>query len=327
MNYYDRHIGDILKETIGLSMLEDGAYSRLLDQVYATEKPLPADKREVYREARATSAAERKAVDYVLGKFFTLTADGYVHERAQAHIEEYWDREPAEQNKRENAKIRQQRARERRKQLFEELRKHGVTPEFNASMKQLEAELSRVTKRDETSDGNASVTRDDTATQTPPPNPQSPLPIKPLDQPAQDLTTPGAGCSPGEISKAMRAFGINSNPADPRIIALAEQGVAAATITAACEEAKRSKPDEPIGPGLIVAIVERWAKKAKAIDASGAQPPSEKPQKQPQDAWWLNNAGIDRKGRELGMFARNGEDYGSFKDRIFARLREGGKAA
>lgn len=58
-----------------------------------------------------------------------------------------------------------------------------------------------------------------------------------------------------------------------------------------------------------------------------AQTQHQAPAKQPQDAWWLNNAGIERKGRELGLFARNGEDYGSFKDRIFARLREGGKAA
>lgn len=167
MNYYERHIGDFIKDTLGLSMLEDGAYNRLLDQVYQTERPLPCDKKEIYRNARATTAAERKAVDYVLTKFFDLGPDGYMQKRAQAVLEEYWDREPAEQNKRENAKIRQQRARERRKQLFEQLRKLGVTPEFNASMKHLEAELSRVTKREENDDSHAHVTRDDTATQTP----------------------------------------------------------------------------------------------------------------------------------------------------------------
>ncbi|MGT2495032.1 DUF1376 domain-containing protein [Cupriavidus basilensis] len=70
MNYYERHIGDYIRDTVGLSMLEDGAYGRLLDQLYQTEKPLPLDRKEVYRMARATSATERKAVDYVVGKFF-----------------------------------------------------------------------------------------------------------------------------------------------------------------------------------------------------------------------------------------------------------------
>lgn len=38
------------------------------------------------------------------------------------------------------------------------------------------------------------------------------------------------------------------------------------------------------------------------------------------DNWWLSDAGIERKGRELGMYARPGESYGSFKNRIFAVL-------
>jgi hypothetical protein len=41
------------------------------------------------------------------------------------------------------------------------------------------------------------------------------------------------------------------------------------------------------------------------------------------DSWWSSNPGIDRKGRELGMTARLGEGYPEFKDRIFAKLREG----
>ena len=42
MNYYERHIGDYLKDTAHLSLLEHGVYSRLLDVYYTRESPIPA---------------------------------------------------------------------------------------------------------------------------------------------------------------------------------------------------------------------------------------------------------------------------------------------
>ena len=86
VNHYPKHIGDYIRDTIGLSMLEDGAYTRLLDQAYASEIPLPADKRELYRLARAASAAEKKAVDYVVSRYFTLTETGWVQTRVQKEL-------------------------------------------------------------------------------------------------------------------------------------------------------------------------------------------------------------------------------------------------
>jgi hypothetical protein len=82
-----------------------------------------------------------------------------------------------------------------------------------------------------------------------------------------DQVQPTAAAS---LSMAMRAFGINSNPGDLRLVALAEQGITPETITAACQEAKASKPNESIGPGYVVKIVERWAKEAAALNAQGA---------------------------------------------------------
>lgn len=71
----------------------------------------------------------------------------------------------------------------------------------------------------------------------------------------------------------MRQSGVQSQPADPRIIALAEQGVSVATVAAACEAAKASKPDESIGAGYIVKIIERWAREAANLQTNGARPP------------------------------------------------------
>lgn len=93
MNYWDRHIGDIIRDTVSLTMLEDGAYNRLLDQYYQTERPLPVDKKMVYRLARATTSQERKAVDFVLETFFRLEEDGYHQKRCDAEIARYMEKQ------------------------------------------------------------------------------------------------------------------------------------------------------------------------------------------------------------------------------------------
>lgn len=88
MNFYKRYIGDIQAKTGGLSLAEFGAYDRLLDHYYATEKPLPLDIAEVHRIARAMNSGERKAVDRVLEKFFLQTDLGYVQSKAEEVIAE-----------------------------------------------------------------------------------------------------------------------------------------------------------------------------------------------------------------------------------------------
>ena len=93
MNYFEKHVGDWIKDTVSLDMTEDGAYNRLIDQCYQTERPLPADIKEVYRLARANKPAERKAVDYVLAKFFDKGSDGYTQKRVQAEIARYSDKQ------------------------------------------------------------------------------------------------------------------------------------------------------------------------------------------------------------------------------------------
>ena len=43
VNYYQRHVGDITRDTFGLAPAEFGCYDRMLDYYYQTEKPLPLD--------------------------------------------------------------------------------------------------------------------------------------------------------------------------------------------------------------------------------------------------------------------------------------------
>lgn len=87
MHYYPRRLGDYSTATTHLSMLEHGAYTKLLDYYYSTEKPLPADRCE--RIAGAYETHEREAVSSVLQQFFTLTDSGWVNAKADEVISDF----------------------------------------------------------------------------------------------------------------------------------------------------------------------------------------------------------------------------------------------
>lgn len=125
MNYYPHHIGDYLKDTAHLTMIEDGAYRRLIDLYYLHERPLPAEKRQVYRLARASSPAERKAIDTILDEYFSSGDDGWMHRRCEEELTRSRGKVEGEDTKRENEKERQRRHRQRRAELFEDLRGTG----------------------------------------------------------------------------------------------------------------------------------------------------------------------------------------------------------
>lgn len=86
MNYWPRWINSIRKRTAELSLIEMGAYDRLLDHYYAEEKPLPGDLIRCCRLAGAVTKPEQDAVRYALDKFFVLAEDGYRQERADEEL-------------------------------------------------------------------------------------------------------------------------------------------------------------------------------------------------------------------------------------------------
>lgn len=86
MNFYPHHIGDYAKDTSHLTMLEDGAYRRLIDLYYSKERPIP-DMPTAYRLARAHTKVERDAVKTVLQEFFVETEIGFTHTRCEKEIE------------------------------------------------------------------------------------------------------------------------------------------------------------------------------------------------------------------------------------------------
>ena len=79
MNFYKRYPADYGRKTARLTLAQHGAYTLLLDELYATELPLPADHDELYRVCRAMNKSEQEAVRIVAEKFFPVGPDGLRH--------------------------------------------------------------------------------------------------------------------------------------------------------------------------------------------------------------------------------------------------------
>jgi uncharacterized protein YdaU (DUF1376 family) len=282
MNYFELHIGDYAEATAHLTFVEDAAYIRMLRKYYSTEKPLPADLKAVQRLILARTKEEREAVETVLNEFFTLQNDGWHNARCDAELARFKDGEPEREVKKKNEENRLKRHREERARLFAQITAAGLHAPWNIGMAELRAMVEALpVTPPETPKPPLPATAPATpatATQTPDTNTQTPV-LKPgvthtaSDQPVLSAMEGTEPTPVGLLSKVMRAFGINSNPGDMRLIALADQGVTVDTVQAACEAAKKAKPNEAIPPAYVLSILESWAKKARDLQATGAAPP------------------------------------------------------
>ncbi|WP_224031178.1 hypothetical protein [Paraburkholderia caribensis] len=90
----------------------------------------------------------------------------------------------------------------------------------------------------------------------------------------EELARKSSQSRAADLSAAMRSCGIEASPADPRLQALAAQGVERETVEAAAGTAKRSRPNARIPPGYVISIIERWAAEARQLAAAGACPPT-----------------------------------------------------
>ena len=93
MTYYEHHLGDCMRDTAHLYILEYGVYRRLIEANYIKEAPLPAAFKDCWRLVRAQSKQERDAVQSVLEEFFKLTEEGWFHKRCHEEISRYQDKQ------------------------------------------------------------------------------------------------------------------------------------------------------------------------------------------------------------------------------------------
>jgi uncharacterized protein YdaU (DUF1376 family) len=91
VNYYEHHLGDWAAATGHLSWDEDMAYTRLLRAYYHAEKPIPEGQQ--YRLAKASTPAQRRAVDAVLAEFFELVDGSFRQKRADEEISRFLDKQ------------------------------------------------------------------------------------------------------------------------------------------------------------------------------------------------------------------------------------------
>jgi len=88
MHYYQFNIGDYHSHTGYLSLMEDLAYRRLLDQYYLQEIPLPSDAKEIARKIGMSDYLEE--VEQILADFFTLNDAGeHINKRVDEEISQY----------------------------------------------------------------------------------------------------------------------------------------------------------------------------------------------------------------------------------------------
>src|ERR1700689_537187 len=85
-HWYPHYIGDYIKDTSHLTLIQHGAYRVLLDHYYSTKQPLTANAEQLHRICRAFAQEEREAVNYVLGQFFKFDENGYHNKRADDEI-------------------------------------------------------------------------------------------------------------------------------------------------------------------------------------------------------------------------------------------------
>ncbi|CAJ49057.1 YdaU family protein [Bordetella avium] len=309
MNYYPHHIGDYLKDTAHLSMIEDGAYRRLIDLYYLHEQPLPVERIKVYRLARAITPADKAAVDTILEEYFVLGDAGWTHKRCDAELAK--SREKSNKARNSAAKRWESEGNANadtnamRTHMPTHMRTHSEGNAYpitnNQEPKEKEYLSSGIEGAEAARDGSKS----------------------PDEIPQADYLP--SGTVYGQMAKLLRSRGVDVAAGNPHMRAWVDKGLTEEEALAGIEAARLAKPaPEAIPWAYLSKTLETLRAKAAAVPDKAAQPA--KPT-QTDDRWWLNNAGIDRKGRELGLFARGGESYLDFKDRIFEALRRRDAAA
>lgn len=276
MNYYEKHLGDYLKNAAHLTLLEHGVYSRLMDVYYVHEAAIPAAK--AARLIAARTKEELAALELVLQEFFELRDDGCWHQsRCDEAIEAYQAGEPEREAKKANELNRMHRHRDERSRLFKLITDAGEHLAWNVPISELRAAAARVsgaaTKGVRGSNADSSPATPATATQTPDTNPQSPdtnpqYPEgKTQEQGAEGpaLVTPSQA---GSACLALRRAGISDgSTSHPKLLALLAQGVTEGELVAAAAAAVDAKKPKF---AYVLGVVEGRRKDAAAM---GQLPP------------------------------------------------------
>jgi uncharacterized protein YdaU (DUF1376 family) len=90
MHYYQFNIGDYASHTRGLTLMEDLAYRRLIDEYFLSERPFNGCSTDVARMIGFVQHDD--SVAYVLDRFFKNVDGFWVHDRIEKDIKEFHDK-------------------------------------------------------------------------------------------------------------------------------------------------------------------------------------------------------------------------------------------
>lgn len=322
MNYYEHHLGDWAAATGHLTWDEDMAYTRLLRAYYHAEKPIPDG--QGYRLAKASTPAQRRAVDAVLQEFFTLEADGWHQKRADAEIARFKATEPEREAKKANEDTRLKRHREERARLFKALTDAGHHAAWNISMNELRELVKRCCPPLPETAPATPATATHTHTQSPYPDPgiktknpergSSLPPSPPPREPEPDAQPTAAGLA----CRAIKAAGIaDVNPGHPTLLRLLEAGQTPELLAAtATELAGKGKAKF----ALLLATVEgrlRDAAAAGAVPVAAVR----------KDAWRSTDRTLRAMALQLAVPSYPDDTIDVFERRVVKAWRTAGEPA
>ena len=89
MHYFEFNIKDYRADAFQLTLIQHGAYKQLIDQYSLNESPLTLDLEVLFYDLLIRGDDEKKAIVFVLEKFFDKTENGYVHKRCDAVIQKF----------------------------------------------------------------------------------------------------------------------------------------------------------------------------------------------------------------------------------------------
>lgn len=243
VNFYKHHIGDYATATAHLSWDEDMAYRRLLQVYYQHEKPIPLDKRAIYRLVRAQTKAQREAVDVVLAEFFDPQDDGWHNERADEEVERYQAQADT------NRAIAKKRWKSKRS---------------TGSVR---------TDNDSHNESSTNRTRTDDLTTNQEPDKAKAVSSERID-PLPAESPPAHPTDAGRACRQMRTAGCaQTNPAHPDLLAALAEGVTPDALAATAAEAVEAGKAKPFAWAIAT---------ARSRHAEGAKPIATGPPRQTQ---------------------------------------------
>lgn len=239
-------------KTSHLSLLQAGAYIRLITWCTVHECPLPLNRRDCHKIAHVGTRHEGKAVDAVIDEFFEPQADGW-HQKTVDETLERWHAAGKDRADREGflSRARSVSFRQRQKEYVQALRDKGVAVHIRAPMAELVrlcaehgvamqtgAQTLAIGNGKRYSNGNANGTANKAIA-----NAFAPYGANAFAAPA----TEALGEGPGALTRALKAMqktGLEGvNPNNAQFVALLQLGALPRLFAVACHEAKaKGKP-------------------------------------------------------------------------------------